>query len=85
MLWKIRSECRGEMIENLVLDVELHRDMLLTMTQGHSQNNVTIDSKSLDEDSIKPPAKSIIQVLSSDNQEEEDKNIDGSLSGCKAP
>ena len=24
MLWKIRSKCRGEMIENLVLDVELH-------------------------------------------------------------
>ena len=55
--------------------------MLLTMTQGHSQNNVTIDSKALDDDSIKPPAKSIIQVLSSENQEEEDKNIDGSLSG----
>ena len=60
ILWKNSSECIGEMIENLVLDVELHRDMLLTMTQGHSQNNVTIDSKALDEDSIKPPAKSII-------------------------
>ena len=73
------------MIENLVLDVELHQDMLLTMTQGHSKKNVTIDSKSLDEDSIKPPANSIIQVLSSDNQEEEEKNINGSLSGCKPP
>lgn len=60
--------------------------MLLVVTWGgHSQNNMCIKSKALEEDLVQLPTMKIVEISSFHDLVEEDNNLDEALSRHNSP